>query len=161
MRRVRLTPQALKDERAFDEATRNRVKEAFRHLAEHPREDVGVVPQGGLVAGAEAVQRRPGVIGRGEQARQFHPQRPFERRSGGGTVLAVDRLGQAHHAIDGGQAGHAEQLAGDALDRVAGNRARRKAFGRDDAEPRMWQRIGSGVEHEMRGFLRRPQTKNG
>lgn len=36
MRRVRLTPQALKDLRGFDESTRNRVKEALRHLAEYP-----------------------------------------------------------------------------------------------------------------------------
>lgn len=36
MRQVRLTPQARKDLRVFDEATRNRVKEALRHLAEHP-----------------------------------------------------------------------------------------------------------------------------
>ena len=36
MRQVRLTPQATKDIRAFDEVTRKRIKEALRHLAEHP-----------------------------------------------------------------------------------------------------------------------------
>jgi mRNA-degrading endonuclease RelE of RelBE toxin-antitoxin system len=36
VRRVRLTPQAIKDNKAFDEVTRGRIKEALRHLAEHP-----------------------------------------------------------------------------------------------------------------------------
>ncbi len=36
MRQIRLTPQAIKDSKAFDEATRERIKEALRHLAEHP-----------------------------------------------------------------------------------------------------------------------------
>ncbi|MEK7761312.1 MAG: type II toxin-antitoxin system RelE/ParE family toxin [Nitrospirota bacterium] len=36
MRQVRLTPQALKDLKDCDDPTRERVKEALRHLAEHP-----------------------------------------------------------------------------------------------------------------------------
>lgn len=36
MRQVRLTPQALKDIKGCDDPTRERVKEAFRYLAEHP-----------------------------------------------------------------------------------------------------------------------------
>jgi addiction module RelE/StbE family toxin len=36
VRQVRLTPQALKDLKDCDNPTRERVKEAFRHLADHP-----------------------------------------------------------------------------------------------------------------------------
>lgn len=36
MRRVRLTPQALKDLAAFDPPTNDRIKEALRHLAQNP-----------------------------------------------------------------------------------------------------------------------------
>lgn len=36
MRQVRLTPQALRDLKDCDDPTRERVKEALRHLAEHP-----------------------------------------------------------------------------------------------------------------------------
>jgi addiction module RelE/StbE family toxin len=36
VRQVRLTPQALKDLKDYDNPTRERVKEALRHLAEHP-----------------------------------------------------------------------------------------------------------------------------
>ena len=36
MRQVRLTPQALKDLKDCDDPTRERVKEALRHLAKHP-----------------------------------------------------------------------------------------------------------------------------
>jgi addiction module RelE/StbE family toxin len=36
VRQVRLTPQALKDLKDCDDPTRERVKEALRHLAEHP-----------------------------------------------------------------------------------------------------------------------------
>ncbi|MCC6139451.1 MAG: type II toxin-antitoxin system RelE/ParE family toxin [Nitrospira sp.] len=38
MRQVRLTPQAVKDLKPFDELTRSRLKEALRYLAEHPLE---------------------------------------------------------------------------------------------------------------------------
>ena len=38
MRQVRLTPQAIKDLEAFDEHTYDRIKDALRHLAEHPLE---------------------------------------------------------------------------------------------------------------------------
>jgi len=33
VRQVRLTPQALKDLEAFDAETKEKIKEAFRHLA--------------------------------------------------------------------------------------------------------------------------------
>ena len=36
MRRVRLTPQALKDFEAFDAETKEKIKEALRHVAEDP-----------------------------------------------------------------------------------------------------------------------------
>ncbi len=36
MRQVRLTPQALKDLEAFNTETRERIKEALRHLAQNP-----------------------------------------------------------------------------------------------------------------------------
>lgn len=36
MKQVRLTPQAIKDLDAFDTGTRERIKEALRHLAHHP-----------------------------------------------------------------------------------------------------------------------------
>ena len=36
MRQVRLTPQALKDLEAFDAETKEKIKEALRHLAENP-----------------------------------------------------------------------------------------------------------------------------
>ena len=36
MRQVRLTPQAIKDLKDCDSPTREQVKEALRHLAEHP-----------------------------------------------------------------------------------------------------------------------------
>ena len=36
MRQVRLTPQALKNLKDCDDPTRERVKEVFRHLADHP-----------------------------------------------------------------------------------------------------------------------------
>jgi mRNA-degrading endonuclease RelE of RelBE toxin-antitoxin system len=36
VRQVRLTSQAAKDLKAFDESTRDRIKEALRHLAENP-----------------------------------------------------------------------------------------------------------------------------
>lgn len=36
MRQVRLTPQAIKDLDAFDQPTKDRIKEALRHLAQHP-----------------------------------------------------------------------------------------------------------------------------
>ena len=36
MRQVRLTPQALKDLEAFDTATKERIKEALRHLVRNP-----------------------------------------------------------------------------------------------------------------------------
>lgn len=36
MRQVRLTPQALKDLESFDSETKDRIKTALRHLAEHP-----------------------------------------------------------------------------------------------------------------------------
>ena len=36
MRRVRLTPQALKNLEAFNTETRERIKEALRHLAQNP-----------------------------------------------------------------------------------------------------------------------------
>ena len=36
MRQVRLTPQALKDLEAFKTETRERIKEALRHLAQNP-----------------------------------------------------------------------------------------------------------------------------
>lgn len=36
MRQARLTPQAGKDLEAFDAATREKVKEAIRHLTQHP-----------------------------------------------------------------------------------------------------------------------------
>jgi mRNA-degrading endonuclease RelE of RelBE toxin-antitoxin system len=38
VRQVRLTPQALKDLKGCDDPTRERVKEALLHLAEHPLE---------------------------------------------------------------------------------------------------------------------------
>jgi mRNA-degrading endonuclease RelE of RelBE toxin-antitoxin system len=38
VRQVRLTPQALKDIKDCDGPTRERVKEALRHLAEHPHD---------------------------------------------------------------------------------------------------------------------------
>jgi addiction module RelE/StbE family toxin len=36
VRQVRLTPQAIKDLKAFDQSTRERLKASLRHLAEHP-----------------------------------------------------------------------------------------------------------------------------
>jgi mRNA-degrading endonuclease RelE of RelBE toxin-antitoxin system len=36
VRQVRLTPQAFKDLEAFDSPTKGRIKEALRHLAQHP-----------------------------------------------------------------------------------------------------------------------------
>lgn len=36
MRRVRLTPQAITDLESFDTGTKDRIKEALRHLAENP-----------------------------------------------------------------------------------------------------------------------------
>ena len=36
MRQVRFTPQALKDLEAFDPPTKDRIKEALRHLAQNP-----------------------------------------------------------------------------------------------------------------------------
>ena len=36
MKEVRLTRRAIKDLKSFDEATRERIKEALRHLAEQP-----------------------------------------------------------------------------------------------------------------------------
>ncbi len=36
MRQVRLTPQALTDLEAFDAETKEKIKEALRHLAENP-----------------------------------------------------------------------------------------------------------------------------
>ena len=36
MRQVRLTPQVLKDLEAFDPPTKDRIKEALRHLAQNP-----------------------------------------------------------------------------------------------------------------------------
>lgn len=36
MRQVRLTPQALKDLEAFDKVTKEKIKEALRHLARNP-----------------------------------------------------------------------------------------------------------------------------
>lgn len=36
MRHVRLTSQAAKDLNVFDESTRQRIKNALRHLAQHP-----------------------------------------------------------------------------------------------------------------------------
>ena len=36
MRQVRLTPQAVKDLDSFDDATREKIKEALRHLARNP-----------------------------------------------------------------------------------------------------------------------------
>jgi len=36
VRQVRLTPQALKDLEAFDAETKEKIKEALRHLAENP-----------------------------------------------------------------------------------------------------------------------------
>ena len=36
MRQVRLTPQAVKDLDSFDAATREKIKEALRHLARNP-----------------------------------------------------------------------------------------------------------------------------
>lgn len=38
MREVRLTPQALKDLEAFGADTKNKIKEALRHLAKNPLE---------------------------------------------------------------------------------------------------------------------------
>lgn len=36
MRQVRLTPQAVRDLEGFEAETRERIKEALRHLADHP-----------------------------------------------------------------------------------------------------------------------------
>ncbi|GAB1722549.1 MAG: hypothetical protein NTNFB01_14450 [Nitrospira sp.] len=36
MRQARLTPQAIKDLTSFDAGTRDKIKDAIRHLAEHP-----------------------------------------------------------------------------------------------------------------------------
>ena len=36
MRQARLTPQAIKDVAAFDAGTRDKIKDAIRHLADHP-----------------------------------------------------------------------------------------------------------------------------
>ncbi len=36
MRQVRLTPQAVRDLERFEAGTRERIKEALRHLADHP-----------------------------------------------------------------------------------------------------------------------------
>jgi len=102
---------------------------------------------------------QPGL--RREQARQLHAQLGLELGGSGWPILAIDRTRQAHHAIDGRQAGSAEQLACDALDGVAGGSARCKALGRHDAQPRMRQIVRTGVEHEVRAFLCRAQTKNG
>jgi mRNA-degrading endonuclease RelE of RelBE toxin-antitoxin system len=38
MRRVRLTPQAVRDLEGFEAETRERIKEALRHLADHPHD---------------------------------------------------------------------------------------------------------------------------
>ena len=38
MRQVRLTPQALTNLEAFNTETRERIKEALRHLAQNPRD---------------------------------------------------------------------------------------------------------------------------
>lgn len=38
MKQVRLTPQAVRDLEAFEAVTRERIKEALRHLAHHPLE---------------------------------------------------------------------------------------------------------------------------
>lgn len=38
MKQVRLTPQAVRDLEAFEAITRERIKEALRHLAGHPRD---------------------------------------------------------------------------------------------------------------------------
>ncbi len=105
----------------------------------------------------------PGMHGglRGEQACQFDPQFRLQFCRGCRAGLGIDRLRQAYDAIDGRQAGHAKQLAGDAFDGVARDGARRKPFGNDDTQPRMWQLILAGVQHEMRAFLGRAQTKNG
>nr|GEW26932.1 hypothetical protein [Tanacetum cinerariifolium] len=92
---------------------------------------------------------RPAQSGlRRKQARQFNAQLGLEPGGGRRTVLAVDGPGQPHHAIDGRQAGSTEQLARNALDRVARHGARRKALGRHDAQPRMRQVVRTGVEHE-------------
>jgi hypothetical protein len=95
------------------------------------------------------------------QAAQFLTQLGFEPGRGGRAILAVDGARQAHHAVDRRQRAVAKQLARDALDRVAGRRARRETLGHNDAQPRMRQLIVSGVQHKMRCFLRRAQTKNG
>lgn len=36
MRQARLTPQAIKDVASFDAGTRDKIKNAIRHLADHP-----------------------------------------------------------------------------------------------------------------------------
>lgn len=38
MRQIRLTPQAVKDFKSFDELTRERIKQALRYLADNPLE---------------------------------------------------------------------------------------------------------------------------
>ena len=38
MRQVRFTPQACKDLKAFDDRISDQIKDALRHLAEHPLE---------------------------------------------------------------------------------------------------------------------------
>jgi len=36
VRQIRLTPQVVRDLKAFDKSTQDRIKEALRHLAAHP-----------------------------------------------------------------------------------------------------------------------------
>jgi hypothetical protein len=96
-----------------------------------------------------------------EQRLQFGPQLRFQSCRGGRPFAYIDRLRQAHDAIDCRQRCHAKQFSRHAFDRVARHRARRQALGCDDAQAGMRQLIGACIENEVRGPVHRSQTKNG
>lgn len=88
-------------------------------------------------------------------------QHRLEGGAAGRVAPGIDRPRQAHDAVHGGQLGLAEQLAGGALDRVAGHRTRRQPLGGDHAQASLGQAVAARIQHEMLGTMHRAQTKNG
>lgn len=98
---------------------------------------------------------------RQQQLRQLGAQQRFQADRSGWLALCVHRLGKADNAVNCRQRRLAEQLARDALDRVACHGTRRQTLGGDNAQPGVRKVVATRVENEVRCPIYRPQTKNG
>ena len=96
-----------------------------------------------------------------QQPGKFGPEQFLQQPRRCALLPADQWLVQADDAVDGFQAGLAEDLATEPLGQIACNRTRRETLGDNHAQTRMSKLIGANVEHEIFCPKRGPQTKNG